>query len=39
MTYLIYCKNVCKYHNVTPPSITIKKTKLFIIFDLLMREL
>jgi hypothetical protein len=24
MIYLIYCKNICKYHNVPPPS-TIKK--------------
>jgi hypothetical protein len=25
MIYLIYCKNFCKYCNVSPPSITIKK--------------
>jgi hypothetical protein len=23
MMYLIYCKNFCKCHNVTPPSTTI----------------
>jgi hypothetical protein len=27
MIYLIYCKNICKCYNVSPPSITIKKTK------------
>jgi hypothetical protein len=27
MIYLIYCKNFCKYHNVPPPSTTIKKLK------------
>jgi hypothetical protein len=26
MTYLIYCKNFCKCHNVPLPSTTIKKT-------------
>jgi hypothetical protein len=25
--YLIYCKNVCKYYSVPPPSTTIKKKK------------
>jgi hypothetical protein len=25
MIYLIYYKNFCKYHNVSPPSTTIKK--------------
>jgi hypothetical protein len=25
MIYLIYCKNFCKCHNVSPPSTTIKK--------------
>jgi hypothetical protein len=25
MTYLIYCKKVCKCHNVAPPSTIIKK--------------
>jgi hypothetical protein len=27
MTYLIYCKNFCKSHNVPTPSTTIKKKK------------
>jgi hypothetical protein len=27
MIYFIYCKNFCKYHNVPPSSITIKKGK------------
>jgi hypothetical protein len=27
MIYLIYCKNFCKCHKVTPPSITIKIKK------------
>jgi hypothetical protein len=29
MIYLIYCKNICKCHNVPPPSTTIKKEKKF----------
>jgi hypothetical protein len=27
MIYFIYCKNLCKYHNVSLPSTTIKKEK------------
>jgi hypothetical protein len=27
MIYLIQCKNLCKCHNVPPPSTTIKKKK------------
>jgi hypothetical protein len=27
MIYLIYCKNFCKCHNISPPSTTIKKKK------------
>jgi hypothetical protein len=27
MIYLIYCKNFYKFHNVPPPSTTIKKDK------------
>jgi hypothetical protein len=29
MIYLICCKNLCKCHNVPPPSTTIKKTHIF----------
>jgi hypothetical protein len=25
--YLIYCKNLCKCHNIPPPSTTIKRMK------------
>jgi hypothetical protein len=31
MMYLIYCKNFCKYHNVTPPSTTKKKTHFILL--------
>jgi hypothetical protein len=27
MIYLIYCKNICKCHNVSPRSTTIKEVK------------
>jgi hypothetical protein len=27
MIYLIHCKNICKWHNVPPPSTTIKKKR------------
>jgi hypothetical protein len=27
MIYLIYCKNFCECHSVTPPSTTIKKNR------------
>jgi hypothetical protein len=27
MIYFIHCKNLYKYHNLTPPSTTIKKSK------------
>jgi hypothetical protein len=27
MIYLIYCKNLCKWHHVPPPNTTIKKKK------------
>jgi hypothetical protein len=30
MIYLIYCKDICKCHNVPPPSTTIKKKKFSI---------
>jgi hypothetical protein len=29
MIYLIYYKNYCEWHNVPPPTITIKKEKSF----------
>jgi hypothetical protein len=32
MIYLIYCKNLFKGHNVSPPSITIKGKKVTIIY-------
>jgi hypothetical protein len=28
--YLIHCKNLCKCHNVPPPSTTIKEKKKYI---------
>jgi hypothetical protein len=31
MIYLIYCKNLCKCHNVPPPSITIKSHSSMIV--------
>jgi hypothetical protein len=29
---LIYCKNFCKCHNVSPPSTTIKKNTQYLLF-------